>query len=60
MLGSLEYIDLSYNNFSGPLPSEIGLLDRLVYLYFESNHFNSTIPTELGKLRDVDDSISGL
>ncbi|GAB4849002.1 hypothetical protein Ancab_003814 [Ancistrocladus abbreviatus] len=43
-LYKLRVLDLSFNNFSGPIPVEINRLDRLNYLRLEFNHFNGSLP----------------
>ncbi|KAM0864651.1 hypothetical protein ACQ4PT_043785 [Festuca glaucescens] len=42
----LSYLDLSGNNFVGPLPI-LGHLQKLQYLYLYDNHLNGTIPDSL-------------
>ncbi|KAI7740372.1 hypothetical protein M8C21_011737, partial [Ambrosia artemisiifolia] len=50
---NLEYFDLSLNNFSGIIPSEIRNLSQLVLLDFSSNQFTGIIPLEIGELRKL-------
>lgn len=45
-LTSLQNLDLSYNNFVGPLPL-IGRLQQLQYLSFNNNNFSGIIPDAL-------------
>ncbi|KAK7270448.1 hypothetical protein RIF29_23594 [Crotalaria pallida] len=46
----LEALDLSYNEFRGPLPTWLGQLENLKRLYLRSNYFYGPIPFSLGKL----------
>lgn len=41
-------MDLGYNELSGAIPSEIGLLSMLKKLWLENNEL-SGIPSEIGK-----------
>lgn len=48
---SLEYLDLSSNNFlGGSLPSSLGGLKKLQTLDLSNNQMNGTIPESIGKL----------
>ena len=47
---SLSYLDLSFNAYSGPLPSTLGLLENLFYLDASANSLTGTIPTALANL----------
>ncbi|KAJ9540185.1 hypothetical protein OSB04_026691 [Centaurea solstitialis] len=50
-LTSLEYLDLSYNDFGGSLiPSFIGSLRNLTYLNLSESGFSGEIPSQLGNL----------
>jgi hypothetical protein len=50
-----ERIHLGNNRFSGPIPSELGLLNTsLIYLYLGHNQLDSTIPTELGLITNLE------
>ncbi|KAJ0801559.1 putative non-specific serine/threonine protein kinase [Helianthus annuus] len=50
---NLMYFELSLNNFSGIIPSEICHLSKLVYLDFSSNQFTAIIPPQIGKLTNL-------
>ncbi|XP_076933384.1 uncharacterized protein LOC143599281 [Bidens hawaiensis] len=50
---NLAYFELSINNFSGIIPSEIRQLTKLVYLDFSDNQFTGIIPPEIGELRKL-------
>lgn len=56
-LGSLQklsYLDLTGNNLSSVIPSQLGLLHKLeTGLYLPNNKFSGSIPTELGELKLV-------
>ncbi|XP_042035004.1 putative receptor-like protein kinase At3g47110 [Salvia splendens] len=45
----LRYLDISFNSFTGKIPSEIGSLSRLKELYLGLNDFR-VIPEEIGNL----------
>ena len=47
---SAEYLELFFNQLSGPIPTEIGLLTALVNLALDSNQLSGPIPTEIGLL----------
>ncbi|KAJ0433999.1 putative non-specific serine/threonine protein kinase [Helianthus annuus] len=50
-LTSLEYLDLSCNNFGGdPIPSYIGSLRNLTYLNLTESRFSGEVPSQLGDL----------
>ncbi|CAK8565250.1 unnamed protein product [Lathyrus sativus] len=49
-LTNLTRLNLSFNNFSGPLPAEISQMSGLIFLTLSNNNFNGTIPSELEKL----------
>ncbi|KAK8678283.1 hypothetical protein V6N13_143788 [Hibiscus sabdariffa] len=50
----LEFLELHNNNFTGMIPSEIGLLVNLVELALSSNHFHGSVPSEIGNLKNLD------
>ncbi|KAL8125472.1 hypothetical protein AgCh_012963 [Apium graveolens] len=52
-LKELKWLDLSYNNFHGSIPSKVGLLSQLEFLDLSFNKFESSVPTELGRLRNL-------
>ena len=43
-------LDLSYDNLSGSIPSDIGLLTNLTHLNLSTNILTGQIPTEIGNL----------
>ncbi|CDP05565.1 unnamed protein product [Coffea canephora] len=47
---SLTYLDLSWNNLQGSIPSEIGQLINLTYLDLSHNNVHGSIPREIGQL----------
>lgn len=52
-LRALKWLDLSYNNFHGSIPSAFGNLSKLEFLDLSLNKFESSIPRELGNLRSL-------
>lgn len=52
-LPNLQRLDLSYNNFSGPLPVKISSLVNLQFLDFAYNQFSGKIPAEYGSLNQL-------
>ena len=50
---SAEYLDLGFNQLSGTIPSEIGLLTSLKGLLLFNNQLSGTIPVELGGLSQL-------
>lgn len=51
--GRVRELRLIANNLEGPIPAELGDLDRLVELGFFINKLNGIIPPELGKLSNL-------
>ncbi|XP_076894088.1 receptor-like protein EIX2 [Bidens hawaiensis] len=50
-LTSLEYLDLSCNDFGGnPIPAYIGSIRNLTYLNLSESRFSREVPSELGNL----------
>ncbi|KAL8465188.1 hypothetical protein ACS0TY_034619 [Phlomoides rotata] len=49
-LPNIARLDLSYNDFSGPLPLEISQMGNLKFLVLAYNHFNGSIPSQYGNL----------
>ncbi|XP_073107614.1 probable LRR receptor-like serine/threonine-protein kinase At1g56140 isoform X2 [Elaeis guineensis] len=49
----LNYLDLTWNNLTGPLPAFIGNLTELQSLHVGTNALSGTIPKELGKLQSL-------
>ncbi|XP_073150978.1 leucine-rich repeat receptor-like tyrosine-protein kinase PXC3 [Henckelia pumila] len=52
-LKALKWLDLSYNNFQGIIPSAFGYLSELEFLDLSFNKFGGSIPLELGMLRNL-------
>ncbi|XP_010546603.1 PREDICTED: leucine-rich repeat receptor-like tyrosine-protein kinase PXC3 [Tarenaya hassleriana] len=52
-LRSLKHLDLSNNNFNGPIPSALGNLSELQFLDLSLNRFAGKIPVEFLKLRNL-------
>jgi Leucine-rich repeat (LRR) protein len=48
------YRGLGSNNFSGPLPSELGNLDKLTGLYIDSAGLSGELPSSFSKLTKVE------
>lgn len=49
-LPNIARLDLSYNNFSGPLPVEASRMSSLKFLVLAYNNFTGSIPSEYGNL----------
>ncbi|XP_027098106.2 receptor-like protein EIX2 [Coffea arabica] len=57
---SLTYLDLSFNNLQGSIPSEIGQLINLTYLDLSHNNVQGSIPSEIRPLSKLTNlSLSG-
>ncbi|CAN6724186.1 unnamed protein product [Malus baccata var. baccata] len=54
ILTILTLIDFSCNNFSGPIPKEMGDLKSLYLLNLSSNTFTSEIPSSFGNMRQLE------
>jgi hypothetical protein len=50
LLGSLGYLDLSFNKFSGTLPAAVASLTSLWYFDVTRNQLTGTIPPEIGNM----------
>ncbi|CAN6724190.1 unnamed protein product [Malus baccata var. baccata] len=50
----LTLIDFSCNNFSGPIPKEMGALKSLYVLNLSSNAFTGEIPSSFGNMRQLE------
>ncbi|XP_024038304.1 MDIS1-interacting receptor like kinase 2 [Citrus clementina] len=50
---NLQYLDLSNNNLSGSILSQIGSLSNLKYLDLDRNNLTGTIPKEIRSLRNL-------
>ncbi|KAE8708859.1 putative LRR receptor-like serine/threonine-protein kinase [Hibiscus syriacus] len=50
----LEFVSISQNRLSGPVPSYLGNIATLRVLSLEDNLFSGTIPPELGKLVNME------
>ncbi len=48
--GRVTTLSLEYNNMRGPLPSELGRMDRLEQLNLHGNGLTGNIPPEIGQL----------
>ncbi|XP_048319538.1 receptor-like protein 33 [Ziziphus jujuba] len=54
MMTAFNTIDLSSNNFSGPIPEEFGQLESVYSLNFSNNGFTGKIPSSLGNLKELE------
>lgn len=52
-LPNLQRLDLSYNDFSGPLPVDVSEMVNLQFLDFAYNKFSGKIPSEYGSLNQL-------
>ncbi|XP_062012874.1 probable LRR receptor-like serine/threonine-protein kinase At1g07650 isoform X1 [Rosa rugosa] len=50
----LEFLVLSVNNLSGPIPGYLGNITTLRALALESNSFSGPVPSDLGKLTNME------
>ncbi|XP_024198025.1 probable leucine-rich repeat receptor-like serine/threonine-protein kinase At3g14840 [Rosa chinensis] len=53
----LQYLSITVNNLSGPIPSYLGNITTLTYLSIENNMFSGTVPPELGNLVNLQNLI---
>nr|GMD03184.1 probable LRR receptor-like serine/threonine-protein kinase At1g34110 [Ipomoea batatas] len=54
ILNYMSGIDLSFNNFSGPIPHEIGYLSDIHTLNLSNNHFIGSIPTTFSNSKQIE------
>lgn len=65
IMGGLKELDMSGNQISGSIPSEIGNLTTLTYINLSNNSISGSIPTAVGNLTNLtnldlsDNNISG-
>ncbi|KAI3855560.1 hypothetical protein MKX03_006598 [Papaver bracteatum] len=50
LAGSLRFLSLEVNQFTGPLPDHLGNLHKLDYVSIKNNEFSGSIPFSLGRL----------
>lgn len=50
---SLRKLDMAWNRFRGPLPSQLGNCSNLEMLILQGNKFDGLIPRELGNLKKL-------
>ncbi|KAL8538572.1 hypothetical protein ACS0TY_000551 [Phlomoides rotata] len=50
----LEYLSVSVNRLSGPIPKYLGNITTLEAMSLETNQFNGPVPAELGKLTNLE------
>ncbi|KAL6202045.1 hypothetical protein ACLB2K_025756 [Fragaria x ananassa] len=53
----LQYLSITVNNLSGPIPSYLGNISTLIYLSVENNMFSGIVPPELGNLVNLQNLI---
>nr|GMD11653.1 probable LRR receptor-like serine/threonine-protein kinase At1g34110 [Ipomoea batatas] len=54
ILNYMSGIDLSFNNFTGPIPHDIGYLSDIHTLNLSNNHFTGSIPTTFSNLKQIE------
>nr|GMD07357.1 probable LRR receptor-like serine/threonine-protein kinase At1g34110 [Ipomoea batatas] len=54
ILNYMSGIDLSFNNFTSPIPHEIGYLSDIHTLNLSNNHFTGSIPTTFSNLKQIE------
>nr|GMD07358.1 probable LRR receptor-like serine/threonine-protein kinase At1g34110 [Ipomoea batatas] len=54
ILNYMSGLDLSFNNFTGPIPQEIGLLTDIHSLNLSHNQFTGSIPTTFSNLKQIE------
>nr|GME16120.1 probable LRR receptor-like serine/threonine-protein kinase At1g34110 [Ipomoea batatas] len=54
ILNYMSGIDLSFNNFIGSIPHEIGYLSNIHTLNLSHNHFTGSIPTTFSNLKQIE------
>ncbi|KAL2966417.1 hypothetical protein AAZX31_16G115900 [Glycine max] len=52
-LSNLRYLDLSYSQFGGKIPTQFGSLSHLKYLNLAGNSLEGSIPRQLGNLSQL-------
>ena len=52
-MSNLTELSLDQNEFSGPIPLELGSLTDLQYLWLDDNDLSGPIPAELGDLPNL-------
>ena len=57
--GRVDYLSLRENNLAGPIPKDIGSLDRLFILDLSGNRLHGGIPPTIGNLGQLRDLILG-
>ncbi|KAJ7947202.1 putative Kinase [Quillaja saponaria] len=54
---NLEYLSITVNNLSGPIPDYLGNIPTLIYVSIENNQFSGTVPPQLGRLVNLQNLI---
>nr|GLL35658.1 LRR receptor-like serine/threonine-protein kinase ERL2 [Ipomoea trifida] len=54
VLKYMSGINLSFNNFTGPIPHEMGYLSDIHTLNLSHNHFTGSIPTTFSNLKQIE------
>ncbi|XP_031131508.1 receptor-like protein 9a [Ipomoea triloba] len=54
VLKYMSGINLSFNNFTGPIPHEMGYLSNIHTLNLSHNHFTGSIPTTFSNLKQIE------
>ena len=58
-MASMAKLYISFNKFTGSIPTELGELTNLKEFYAYTNDFTGFLPTELGNLVEMENLVIG-